>query len=364
MDRRNIKRIDLEYINYFFSSLWLATQILYGKKSDIITKSSGSISDIDTTCCIQHDFKCPIGAFGAAISNILILNPSTGDDLSIDISNCCRKFDILVFCSKTTADIAKAEHELFECIAKSIMIIGSVESDHELSDIEIDYLRNTKNLILDTMPDSILLSSEPYRVSHFPFTSPRFFNFEGINDKCCLCGGSIPTTCCYPSEQNPDECYCPGDFSDKRNLCEKCKSVYFKIWCVGGPSYSIYDLCNWHYNRYEDNNDDVFIYYKVYYNDVLVKSELVEHNDVVAGIDIFSGGWIVALDLPANLPVRYNNIKYEIFLIGPCGCCRENDDTRPVWNGSRQLDSDAIDNSRDYEGIIIKPLGVKCIPCM
>lgn len=187
--------------------------------------------------CFMPKNKCNIisqllSSYGNYNENgvLSIVLPERLDNLSIDLSECCKQFNTKLFCAGNLEELTVVFEFLRKCIRlafnDAIILFEKKHRKFSLKDkLWVSYILKIVDLSCNNFPQAIIDKPQDYH---------NYFDNSGLNSGTCLCGGTKPVFCCDP-KSNPSKCYCPN--GELRNLCldEECKCFncyYFNECCI------------------------------------------------------------------------------------------------------------------------------------
>ncbi|MBX7154575.1 MAG: hypothetical protein U0Y96_13905 [Candidatus Kapaibacterium sp.] len=205
-------------LNTLIFTAWLGVAFLEekykAKQTHSTTKSKGNTLQSGKNC-VTHDLKCSnmgiVGIFPDGGWKLWF--PCVGTFMA-NVSDCCKKHDIAMWCSKNEWDRIAADASVVQCVTEKVI------------DAATSAMPNWCKVFGSTAAVILFFSfSIRFQIIFFLFGigyPPYLLNYDGRNSNSCLCGGTEPTVQC--DDQCRDLCI----EMNKRQDCFPCgwKCIY------------------------------------------------------------------------------------------------------------------------------------------
>lgn len=172
---------------------WLGVAFIKAKYSSkqgqktIPTKGGNKLQS--ETNCITHDLKCSGMSFVGITANgdWKLWFPCVGG-FTANVSDCCKKHDIAMWCSKNEFDRIAADATVAQCVTAKVIDDGASQMS--------DFCKLIGALALMVAFFSVsIIFQVGFLVGGF-FYASYLLNYDGRNSNSCLCGGKEPTVQC------------------------------------------------------------------------------------------------------------------------------------------------------------------------
>ncbi|ROL60556.1 hypothetical protein D9V86_09230 [Bacteroidetes/Chlorobi group bacterium ChocPot_Mid] len=267
--------------------------------------------------------------------------------LKIDLRDCCEKLIKTIFCEdviqkynklEVWKGILETQYSNFTSCAEKLIddAINSLDLSREIDGGN----RNRELLMFKKKQFLYGINLAKERFIRNDDLIKQFTNFYGENFQSCLCGGFLPTYCCYPYYEDGvtkrPECWC-GE--KPKNLCEDCTEqitlpLPFEIGIFGKDGRNCWA-------KLTESGNSFRIYYWVY----SLSNKLIDSgNEYIMKLPPIEPFNYERRLLPINIPKdAYCNIK--IIIEFDCGwCCTVEIDNNEIRTNRKRIVTINIDN--------------------